>query len=680
MNARTIKQTLALAALGLAPASHAETKVWLCTGDFGMWAQDRAALIQKTVNEAAPGAFSFEVDQSFNLVKKLEAPNFAERFDVIVLGDISMGQMTTRAQEALVRFVNNGGGLVYSMNSKSGIPYAGPMSVEPQPLKAILPFEMSDVNGWYSTPKPPVAGAVAIMHTDAFFAGLDFSNTPLLNEHKSHKDGEDVPHLMLERLIGEKQGRSIVIYGGMQGTYKYVGYADHREQPNGWNHWDGFGQYWTRILNRAATASPILKETRAAVDAKAKDVPCVMAVEVDATKTIDDIRAGVFSVLSLSQLYDEDGGNGEAEFLALNPQGWIDRHTEKVLKNTAGTIPDKVAFCREKNITGIVMANSSYGAWFQWDEEKKVSEIKRAVDYGKEYPDILTYLQADNEPLCEPNYFGWYNRFMGDVLKEVPAYKAIGPGTSWNLKAPNENDFKAFIEQCGKNTDVLNWHIYARVPSSVREQVLYWTKYAEGKLRSAGPVKVMFTEADAWNTRDSQFNYLVDRAFTFLPMPEIIQCMQYCMRPRYEGGTYWFGVLMDPPQNRPDYLREFTANYNGYWIFRNLRGKMAEAKADVTPAAAAENCRVIASVSPDGATVTVVAYYDTGFYNGAEKSAKATAKISVKLPAGNYALETSKSNWDLREVDNVEGTVSGTANVVAELKPCHAIAWTWTRK
>ena len=72
----------------------------------------------------------------------------------------------------------------------------------------------------------------------------------------------------------------------------------------------------------------------------------------------------------------------------------------------------------------------------------------------------------------------------------------------------------------------------------------------------------MFTESDAWNTGDSQFNYLMERALTFLPEPRIIANFQYCMEKRFEGGTYYFGVLQ--PEG------EFSANYNGYWVWRNL--------------------------------------------------------------------------------------------------------------
>lgn len=131
---------VAAAAAVTPPLEAVEIKVLLCTGDYGMWAQDRAALIQAAVHKAAEGKAVFEVEQSFNFVKKLEAPGFAERFDVIVCGDIALGQITTRAQQALIRFAKGGGGLIYVVWAKSFVPFYGSREAEPLPLADVLPY------------------------------------------------------------------------------------------------------------------------------------------------------------------------------------------------------------------------------------------------------------------------------------------------------------------------------------------------------------------------------------------------------------------------------------------------------------------------------------------------------------------------------------------------------------
>jgi len=658
-----------LTMLAAAPA-RAEVKVLLCTGDYGMWAQERAALIAGAVAKAAPGEASFEVEQSFNFVRKLEAPGYAERFDVIACGDLALGQITTRAQEAMVRFVHGGGGLVYVVQSKSYIPFYGDREVEPLPLADILPYK-------YPATDPRAEardGSRALPHTDPLFAGLDFAGTPLLAPGKDGKVPDPVPLLALERPHGK--GRVIALYGAFGATYRYVSYAKHEKNPGGWEEWDGLGGLWMRLLTRAAAASPVLAETRAALDGRVREVPCAAEVTVDATRPVDDLRAAVFSIVALQQLYNEDGGAGEDQFLALNPRDWFDRRTQEVLGNDRGKYPDKPAMLREFNIRGIIMGNNSYGSYGGWDAATWTREVQSYVEAARKHPDILAFFQPGNEPPCDQGYFDFHNRLCTAVLKEAPDLKVIGPGKAWNCHGVNAGEMRAFIEACGKSTDILNWHIYARCPSSVRDEVLYWTKQAEGKLRSPGPVRVMFTEADAWNTRDSQFNYLLDRAFTFLPEPEIIATFQYCMRPRYEGGTYLFGVLF-PGHKRGD---EFMANYNGYWIFRNLRGKLVETTADVVPAAAAENCRALASVSKDGRTVTLVAHYDTGYVGVGEKSTAATFKAKVKLPAGRYELERSDSTWIDRKVAPIPGEAAGEATVEATLTPATAVAWTWRRK
>ncbi|MDA0839705.1 MAG: glycosyl hydrolase [Planctomycetota bacterium] len=665
---------VAAAAAVTPPLEAVEIKVLLCTGDYGMWAQDRAALIQAAVHKAAEGKAVFEVEQSFNFVKKLEAPGFAERFDVIVCGDIALGQITTRAQQALIRFAKGGGGLIYVVWAKSFVPFYGSREAEPLPLADVLPYKYPN-----SDPlKDAHDDARALNHTDALFNGLDFSKTLLVAPDKNGNAPDPLPPLALERPLGK--GKVMALYVAFGASYKYISYAKHEYVPGGWDTWPGFGKLWTKLLQYASTGSPGLDKSREQIDALIKEVPCEANVEIDATKTVDDVRAANFSIVALQQLYNEDGGAGEEEFLALNPQDWFDRRTQEVLPSTKGKFPDKPAMFRQYNIRGIMMGNNSYGSYGGWSEETWTKEVNSYVEAAKKYPDILSFFQPGNEPPSNQGYYDFHNRISDAVLKEAPHMKVIGPGVAWNCHGANEKDLREFIEKCGAKTDVLNWHIYARCPSSVRDVVGYWAKEAEGKLRSKGPVRVMFTEADAWNTRDSQFNYLLDRAFTFLPMKEIIACFQYCMRPRYEGGTYWFGVLMNPAPGHVKPAGEFTANYNGFWIFRNLRGRLVETKAAITPAEARENCRVLASSNGDGKTVTLVAYYDTGYFNGREKSSQASVKVKVKLPPGRYKLERSESNWGTFNATSGDGTVEGGTSVEFVLDSCHATALTWTRQ
>ena len=185
----------------------------------------------------------------------------------------------------------------------------------------------------------------------------------------------------------------------------------------------------------------------------------------------------------------------------------------------------------------------------------------------------------------------------------------------------------------------------------------------------------MFTEADAWNTEDSQFDYLMDRAFMFLSNPSIVGCFQYGMDPRFEGGTYFFGVLQPPG--------EFSANYNGYWVFRDLRGKMVQTTASGASPEALAHVHVIASVTPDAKTVAVVAYYDTGYFDGnaGKEFSKAKIVVNVKLPPGKYTIKANAVNWK----DRVAGDraaleiISGRYSNTITLDPCHAEMLTFTR-
>lgn len=651
-----MKHLLALggALLLTTTAAHAEIKALLCAGDYGMNAQDRVPLIRDAVEKAAPGLASWESEQAYNFTSKLENSAYLNRFDVVVMGDIAIGQLTPRAQENLVKFVNNGGGLVYDIWAKSSIPFHGAPEAVPMPLIPILPYAYPD-----ST--KPTAGAELDASDAPFWKGIDWA--PL----KDAGAVKQLPNLLIDRPIGK--GRTLALAGAFGPSWAYVSYANHKKVEDGWDAFPQLGEVWKRVLTRASAASPILVQTRTQVDAKMKAAPLKATVTVDATKEIDDIRAANFSIVALQQLYNEDGAAGEDLFLALNPRDWFDRRSQEVLGNTKGIKADKPAFFREDNIKGIYMAGNSYGSYGQWDDKKFAAETAAAVDQQKKYPDILRFFQAGNEPPLDENYVKFHKRFVGDVLKGAPDYKVVGPNKAFNILGVNPKEMQFYIDEVGSSTDVLNWHTYAQPPSTVLAEARYWSDKATGKLRTPGQAKVMFTESDAWNSRDSQFNYLMERAFTFLPEPRIIANFQYCMRPRSEGGSYRFGVL------QPD--GEMSANYNGFWIWRALRGRMTQTT--IAAPAGAENIHAISSSADGGKTVTTVVYYDTGYMSDTARADSAEITVSTKLPAGNYKLTQSRAAWNLRE-ETPGLDAKDTAKATVTLKPCEAVALTYTRQ
>ncbi len=630
-------------------------KVLICTGDFGQHAQKRVPMIQDAVAKVAPNAnVSWEAHQSYNFTKVLEAPGFASRFDAIVMGDIAIGQLTPRAQENLVSFVQNGGGLIYVMWAKSTLPFNGAEAAVPMPLKNILPVAYPDFS-------QPHADASTLSSTDAFFQGIDFSAL------KDDSAINELPHLLRER--ASSKGRVLALSGAFGPSWRYMAYATFEKIPGGWDEFPGLGEVWTRVLQRASQSSPIRNQSRANLDAKIQNTPLQVSINVDATKTIDEIRAANFSIVALQQLYNEDGGAGEDLFLALNPRDWFDRRTQEVLANTKGVKADKPAFFKDFNIKGIYMADNSYGSYGQWDDKKFAEQTALAIAEQKNNPQILQFFQAGNEPPLNENYVKFHEKFVSDVLKGAPGYKVIGPNKAFNLLGVDPKEMQFYIDRAGKTTDILNWHTYTQPPTTVLAEARYWSDKATGKMRTPGPAKVMFTESDSWNTGDSQFNYLMERAFTFLPEKRIIANFQYCMRPRFEGGTYWFGVLQ--PEG------EFSANYNGYWAWRNLRGQMTPTA--LTATEGKENLRAISSKSRDGKTLTTVVYYGAPFQSSTRRAETAAVALAVKLPPGNWKLNRSEIAWNVR-TETAGKAVKGIAKINLQLQPYHATALTWTKQ
>ena len=617
-----------------------------------MWAQDRVPLIEGAVATAAPGAnVTWESDQSFNFTSKLEAPGWAGRFDVIVMGDIGIGQLTPRAQANLVQFVRGGGGLVYDVWEKSTLGFQGTPDANPMPLAPILPYQYPD----QGTPR---ADAQKFGSGSDFFKGLDFSTVTA----KGAADTLD--HLLMERPEGK--GHVLALYGAFGPTFERVAYATYKKADGGWDSWPRLGDLWARVLSEAAQNSPVRSLSQVQVSGQVADQPLHATIAVDGTKVIDKIRAADFSIVALEQLYNEDGGQGEDLFLALNPRDWFDRRTQEVLANTKGVKADKPAFLRDYNIKGIYMADDSYGSYGQWDDAKYASQAAAAIAAYKANPDILAYFQAGNEPPLDAGYVTFHKRFVGSVLQGAPGFKVVGPNKAFNLLGVDPVAMRLYIDQCGATTDVLNWHTYAQPPSMTLAEARYWSDYANGKMRSPGPAPVMFTESDAWNQGDSQFNYLMNRAFTFLPEPRIIASFQYCMRPRTEGGTYKFGVL------QPD--GDMEANYNGYWIWRNLRGDMT---ATTVAGAGDGHVHAISSRSQDGKTFTTVVFYDSGYYDGpaGKMASQAMGDVNPKLPPGTYTLEISDAKWNVRTTRDAPAT----GPVHLTLAPYEAVALTWTR-
>jgi hypothetical protein len=313
------------------------------------------------------------------------------------------------------------------------------------------------------------------------------------------------------------------------------------------------------------------------------------------------------------------------------------------------------------------MADDSYGSYGKWDDAKFQSEVDKAIAAQAKYPDILTFFQAGNEPPLDAGYVAFHKKFVGAVLDKAPGWKVVGPNKAFNILGVDPKAMSMYIDQCGATTDVLNWHTYAQPPSMTLAESLYWSKYADGKLRTPGPGKVMFTESDAWNQGDSQFSYLMDKAFIFLPEPTIIGAFIYCMDPRSEGGTYKFGVL------QPDGPME--ANYNGFWIWRDLRGKMTQTTITAPSDEARRHIHAISSSSDDGKSFTTVVYYDTGYFDGpvGKEASKATVTVTPHLPPGSYSLQISDGAWNVRttKADPTTGPVE------VALEPCHAEALTW---
>jgi len=128
---------------------------------------------------------------------------------------------------------------------------------------------------------------------------------------------------------------------------------------------------------------------------------------------------------------------------------------------------------------------------------------------------------------------------------------------------------------------------------------------------------------------------------------------------------------------RPATGREFSANYNDYWAWRNLRGRMLEAK--FAGADGQDSLRAISSMSRDGKTITAIVYFGAPVWTKNARFETATVEIDVTLPPGQWTLTRSDVTWKARKESDA-GVASGHGRVRLLLAPYQAGTLTWTRK
>ncbi|MCY3021596.1 MAG: hypothetical protein NTW87_21490, partial [Planctomycetota bacterium] len=376
-------------------------KVLICTGDFGMWAQDRVPMIVNAVKQAAPQANVYwEAHQSYNFTRLLESAAYTRRFDIIVICDVGIGELTPPAQRSLVSFVEAGGGLVWGLCGKATLPFNGAPEAAPMPLVDILPVAYPDFS-------KPHAQASVLSSTDKLFSGINWE--PLKDEGMR----KALPRLAWERDVGK--GKVPALAGGFERPVKYVSYANFQPLPGGWDQFPDLGKLWCRVLQRVGANSPVRALPLDKVDARHEAQPLDATLSVDATHQVDDIRAALFSVVALQQLYNEDGGSGEELFLELNPRDWFDRRTQEVLPNTKGKEADKAALLKKYNICGIYMADNSYGSYGKWNDAKYAEQIAKAIADKKKWPEQISFFQAGNEPPLDAGYAAFHQRLVSGV-------------------------------------------------------------------------------------------------------------------------------------------------------------------------------------------------------------------------------------------------------------------------
>ncbi len=588
------------------------------------------------------------------MTRLLESAAFVNRFDVVIIADVGIGQITPAAQRNLVQFVEAGGGLVWGLVGKGTLPFQDSPAAVPMPLASILPVAYPD----FGKPHPQ---AVVRPNTDKLFQGIQWEAL------KDKGARGTLARLAWERKVGK--GMVLGLAGGFEKPLKYVGYAAFEPLPGGWDHFPALGTLWCRVLQHAAAGSPIRALSRADVDGRYPARSLDARLTVDAARPLDDIRAAVFSIVALQQLYNEDGGHGEDLFLALNPRDWFDRRSQEVLPNKIGKKSDKPAFFKEYNIRGIYMGDNSYGSYSQWNDAKYKEQIARAIAARKKWPDQIVFFQAGNEPPLDAGYVAFHRRFVGAVL--AGAAELPGDRSQQGL-------------QCSRRRSGRNAVLCRQVRQDHRRAELAHLCPAAQHGLGRGPLLERPGRRQDAQARPGTGDVHRERGLEHGRQPVQLSHGARAHLPARTANHRQFPILHGKTIRRGDVLlRRPAAGRRVLRQLQRLLGMAQPARADAASQAdrgrrAGQLCAV-SSISRDGKTVTALVYFGAPLWT--EKSRLETAKVAVDvaLPAGQWTLMRSRVTWKERK-ESAAGAMSGHAQVYLELAPYEAAALTWTKK
>ena len=595
----------------------------------------RGYFVRTVVDKAAPGRFVFTLWTSYQFLQYGDAESL-KQFDVIVCGGMQGESMLPRLVAGIKAFVKGGGGLMYADSYKNFSSYRRRWS-----FNAVLPIEQVPFQPYGPGHNQPVlSGPIKLQVVRAqnpIMRGLNFATAPaLLGAH-----------------YGQVKKGAVVLAKGPKGTPLWVewsygkgrvlypgGVFSNDDYSRNFANWPQFGKFYAQALSWLAghCRYPDVKPTNALATGTltvnlSKPGPAVITAKlfgVDGQNKEPGMPGkadlALFTALKLNGSFDRSAGFGAIQH---RPGGkWYQRLNDGINLNhfnwrkyNFARIDGTTAASRGLKMTPLFL----YG--LPWPYAAKhtrrwtkycaaIIEHVNGVPGTPAYQRRLRYFELMNEPSLGPpvsvlaKYCQFFNAVAGHLHKRYPGMSFGGCG---GFEYPYDDEI---IARCGKNMNWISRHPYGLTGEAVFYLQDKFMKYA----RSLGfnKLKFIITEWDFWVYGRPAFDYIMQR---WMPVVDhattCLGTLQYRWR-EYDEGGYNFGVIGQfnqrygqlPPQwPNPGLNHPITYRYNAFWIMRNCRGTLYDAKLNIPTLKTSPTPYAYAIATCNGKHFNILIYY-----------------------------------------------------------------------
>ncbi|MFW6212484.1 MAG: GH39 family glycosyl hydrolase [Spirochaetota bacterium] len=444
-----------------------------------------------------------------------------------------------------------------------------------------------------------------------------------------------------------------------------------------------------------------------------------VTVQVDPSRTGEQIDRTLFSLVNYQSVIDEAGSLAERAVLWLNMDGTYQRistnppgfeptndNASPSQKNWSGFFPDELFASVSRRYVGRelveriredgmepVMLLAYNLPWLSPDGNvtfppedpdewvEFVSAALQAVNGepgSDDYELLVQYIEIWNEPDTEiywkgtaQEYYDLFRKVAERINREHPEVKIGGP-SALNYTSPWALNF---VRAVGEHLDYYVYHSYNedvdRLIARVR-QVDEFIRQTTGRR-----IPIMITESDNFAVQGAQkMDYLIRRQIALQDVRDLVDGFHHFQARAYQEGQRFFGLVRNDG-SVIDY------NYYPYWLFRDLEGNEVELSISGGRSSTRDALLTIGSVSQEA--VTSIVYLPSSERQGVRVTIETLvpqglrdglAMISKVAPAGSEVVAAELNEGAAQRRDSAELEPGSAVAVTVRAENPPELVWT----